>query len=278
MKLLKLYFLDYYNEGFIAFLKSLKFYIRNAFFGFTEEWSSLSNAIAQISLYPFFIWIFASLWMGLSGIENTFNFHKLIVYIGLTQILFLTTLRGNLVDDAATNFLLTLTKPRSWLIYVGTLIFGRQLGRRLILLLVFILIVPVLSHDIDLTLKSAFKFLTLLPVLCIIETLYSLIFSCLQLCMNEIKYFRLAITKIFMVFGGVFTPLNDLSYPYSKILINTPIADIIFQPCYYCLTGHFFEITISLWLFRVGLQIIFCLLIVQLLFIVTKSHQQSFGG
>ena len=135
------------------------FYLKNSIFGFMEEWSSISHALAQCLLYPFFVWMFARLWAGLSESHNTFNFSELLIYIGLTEIIFLTSLRGPLVDIAVTDFSITLTKPRCWPIYVGSLIFGRQLGRRLILLVIFLLLMPIFSGNTYLTEVSALRFL-----------------------------------------------------------------------------------------------------------------------
>ena len=256
----------------------MHFYIKNCTVGFLEEWSSLANAIAQCLLYPFFVWMFAKLWYSLNEAQSAFTLSELFIYLGLTEIIFLTTLRGPLVDEAVFGFETTLTKPRIWLLYVSSLIFGRQLGRRLVLLLIFLLLLPILSGNLRLSLISASRFLLILPLLCIIETIYSSIFVCLQICFFEIKYFRLAFTKIILVFGGVFTPLNELTYSWKKILINSPISDIVFQPCYYCLKGQFYQITTEYWLVRISIQIIISFILLQLLYLHTRWHFRCYGG
>lgn len=254
------------------------FYLKNACFGFIEEWSSVSSALAQCLLYPFFVWMFAKLWVGLSETHNTFSFSELLIYVGLTEIIFLTSLRGSLVDAAVADFSITLTKPRLWLLYVGSLIFGRQFGRRLILLFIFTLLFPFISGNQHLVFVSSLRFLIMLPILCIVETLYSLLIACMQISFTEVKYFRLAVTKVFMIFGGVFTPLSDIHYTWKSILINTPIADLIFQPCYYCLKGDFYQLQSSQWLIRIIIQIIVCFAIVQIAYMLARRHYQCYGG
>jgi ABC-type polysaccharide/polyol phosphate export permease len=258
-------------------MRNLIFYLKNTLFGFSEEWLSFSNALAQCLLYPFFVWMFSNLWNGVSGEHSTFKLNELLIYVGLTFIIFLTSFRGPLIETTVGNFAVSLTKPRIWLMYMGSMIYGRQLGRRLMLLCVFVMIIPVITAEYYASYKATLRFLMFLPILGIIETFYSLLLSSIQICFSEIKYFRSAIAKLLMIFGGVFTPLSDLSYSWKPLLLDIPFADVIFQPCYYCLKGEFYQLTDMQWLQRIGLQILFCFIVTQLTFVFAKRHYQRCG-
>lgn len=200
------------------------------------------------------------------------------MYVGLTEIIFLTSLRGPLIDSAVIEFENAFIKPRAWLIYIGSLIFGRQFGRRLILLSVFLILLLLLTQKSHLVMVSAYRFFQVLPILCVVDVLYSVFFICIQVCFAEIKYFRLALTKIIMVFGGVFAPLSDVSSTWKPVLINNPLADIIFQPAYYALTGQFYHVSMLEWLGRIIIQISVLLVLLLMMYGASRKYYQCFGN
>lgn len=257
---------------------SLKFYGKNIFCGFIEEWSNIFNLLAQCISYPLFVWIFAKLWVNLTGYNGTFSFDELVIYIGLTQIIFLTTLRGPMVDISDYEFLMTLTKPRYWPGYIGSLIFSKRLGRRFILLLIFLIFIPMIISNYRLSFISAFRFITFLPLLCIFEMFYTFLIVCAQINYLELKYFRMTLTKVIMICGGVITPLCDIGHSLSSIFIKLPIADIIFQPCYFCLKGNFYKITSEEWLTHIIVQFIFLVILSQIVYMITIKNHQCYGG
>jgi len=48
--------------------------------------------------------------------------------------------------------------------------------------------------------------------------------------------------KFFLIFGGVLAPLSDIPEPWSKIFLNNPFSDIVFQPCYFSIKGEFYQL------------------------------------
>lgn len=264
--------------GPFNWLASVIFYVKNTIFGFTEAWSSLSQAVGSCLLYPFFVWIFSKLCVALSGSLASFTVSELLIYMGLAYLLSSTALSGCSLDEAMTDFSVNFIRPRVWLLYVGTLMFGRQWGHRCIMLLLFLLSLSLLSRNLSLTLQSAACFLIFLPLLTLIDVLISLLFCCLQINCLQIKYFRMAILKSIMVFGGVLMPLSDLQVSWQATLLKLPMADTIFQPCYYCVRGHFYGMPPQQWLFRIFLQIMVLGCLVCLIYPWARRSHQSYGG
>lgn len=195
---------------------AVKFYRKFALFSVQEEQSSLSSTIAGFILYPCFIWIFSKLWLGLNQNTSMFGTATLFAYIGLTEILFMTTLRAPLIDRGSTDFSLSFVRPRNWPIYTSVSIFSRTFYRRALFLLLYIIIMPLFTNDFLLSTNAAIRFLIFLPLLTLIDTFYSFILTCIQVQFYAVKTFRLLFGKLFLIFGGVLAPLSDLPSPWNK--------------------------------------------------------------
>ncbi len=257
---------------------SLKFYSKLSLFSIREEQSSLSGTLGRLLLYPCFIWIFSKLWLGLNYNFTTLGIEALFAYIGLTEILFMTTLREPLIDRASSDFSLSFVRPRFWPIYTITSIYSRTLSRRLFYLLFYIIIMPFFISDFILLSISALRFLFFLPVLTIFDTLYSFLLTSLQIRFHSIKNFRMLFGKLFLIFGGVLAPLSDIHEPWNEIFLNTPFSDLIFQPCYFSIKAEFYQISFLNWSARIIIQLI-CLLVLSVwIYCGSRKYYHNFGG
>lgn len=224
-------------------IQTLKFYGTLSIFSIKEEQSSLSTTLASLILYPCFIWIFSKLWLGLNNNVSTLGTVTLFAYIGLTEILFMTTLRESFIDKASSDFSLSFVRPRIWPLYISISIYSRTLFRRIVYLLLYIIIIPFFMGSFELPLLAAMRFLLFLPLITILESMYSFLLTCIQIRFYSIKNFRMLFGKLFLIFGGVLAPLSDIPGLWQTFFINTPFSDIIFQPCYFSIKGEFYHLT-----------------------------------
>lgn len=255
-----------------------KFYTKFALFSIREEQSSLSATIAGLVLYPCFIWIFAKLWLGLNNNFSTLGPLFLFAYIGLTEILFMTSLREPVIDRASSDFSLSFIRPRCWPIYTSVSIYSRTIYRRLIYLLLYVLIMPLFTASFTVVSNAALRFLMVLPLITVLDTLYSFLLTCIQVRFFTIKNFRLLFGKLFLIFGGVLAPLSDLPDPWGKFFLLTPFSDLIFQPCYFSIQGVFYQMNPFVWLIRISIQITALYVLGYLMYRNSRRHYHNFGG
>jgi hypothetical protein len=257
---------------------AVRFYGKFGLFSIQEEQSSLSSTIAGFILYPCFIWIFSKLWLGLNHNISSLMPAALFAYIGLTEILFMTTMRGPLIDRGSSDFALSFVRPRYWPLYTSVSIFSKTFYRRVLYLLLYVVIVPLFTDSFYLSGYASLRFIMFLPLLTVIDTLYSFIFTCIQVQFYETKTFRLLFGKLFLIFGGVIAPLSDLPSPWDKIFLNTPFSDIVFQPCYYSIMGEFYQISHTQWLLRIFIQLACLLLLSRIIYDYSRNRYHNFGG
>jgi hypothetical protein len=259
-------------------IQTLKFYGKLSAFSIKEEQSSLSATLAGLLLYPCFIWIFSKLWLGLNNNVSTLGTVALFAYIGLTEILFMTSLREPFIDRASSDFSLSFVRPRVWPLYTSISIYSRTLFRRVVYLLLYILIMPVFTDSFELSWRAAMRFILFLPLITILESMYSFLLTCVQIRFYSIKNFRMLFGKLFLIFGGVLAPLSDIPGRWQKIFINTPFSDLIFQPCYFSIKGEFYHLTLVQWLVRIGIQFACVYLLAHLVYKSSRQHYHNFGG
>lgn len=257
---------------------SVRFFSRFALFSIREELSSLGGTLGGLLLYPCFIWIYSKLWLGLNHNSTTLGIEALFVYIGLTEILFMTSLREPLIDRASSDFSLSFIRPRSWPLCTSISIYSRTLSRRMFYYLLFLIIMPVFTNDYILLFLSGIRFLILLPFITILDTLYSFLFTNLQIRFYSVKNFRMLFGKLFLIFGGVLAPLSDIPQRWNKLFLNTPFSDLIFQPCFFSLKGEFYQMSILEWLLRIILQICCLLIVNNWVYRASRKHYHNFGG
>lgn len=257
---------------------SLKFYSKLGFFSIREEQTSLSGTLGGFLLYPFFIWIFSKLWLGLNHNYTTLGAETLFAYIGLTEILFMTGLREPLIERASSDFSLSFVRPRSWPIYTSISLYSRTLARRLVYLLLYTLLLPFFIDDFMPVAISALRFLILLPLITILDTLYSFLLTSLQIRYYSVKNFRMLFGKLFLIFGGVLAPLSDLPAPWNKLFLNTPFSDMVFQSCYFSVKGEFFQMLFLEWLLRISLQLVCLFALSAWIYRNARKYYHNFGG
>jgi ABC-type polysaccharide/polyol phosphate export permease len=257
---------------------SIKFYSKLALFSVREEQSSLSGTLGGLLLYPCFIWIFSKLWLGLNHNTTSLGIESLFAYIGLTEILFMTTLREPLIERASSDFSLSFVRPRSWPMYTTISIYSRTLSRRLLYLLIYIIIMPLFIDNFSLSSISAVRFLAFLPLITILDSLYSFLLTSLQIRFYSTKNFRMLFGKLFLIFGGVLAPLSDIPEPWSRLFLNTPFSDLVFQPCYFSVKGNFYQITFFQWFARIVLQLTCLIGLSAWMYQTSRQHYHNFGG
>lgn len=257
---------------------SVRFFSRFALFSIREELSSLSGTLGGLLLYPCFIWIYSKLWLGLNHNFTTLGIEPLFVYIGLTEILFMTSLREPLIDRASSDFSLSFVRPRSWPLSTSISIYSRTLSRRMFFCFLFLIIMPLFTNDYILIFLSGIRFLILVPFITILDTLYSFLYTNLQIRYYSVKNFRMLFGKLFLIFGGVLAPLSDIQQPWNKLFLNTPFSDLIFQPCYFSLKGEFYQISILDWFLRIVLQTVCLLIISNRMYSASRHYYHNFGG
>lgn len=259
-------------------IQTLRFYRKLFIFSIKEEQSSLSTTLAGLILYPCFIWIFSKLWLGLNNNVSSLDTEALFAYIGLTEILFMTSLREPFIDRASSDFSLSFVRPRSWPLYTSISIYSRTLFRRLVYLLLYVLIVPIFTKNFELVFYAALRFVLFLPFITILESMYSFLLTCLQVRFYSIKNFRMLFGKLFLIFGGVLAPISDIPKPWKFFFINTPFSDLIFQPSYFSVKGEFYDLSFSIWLIRICIQFCILLVVIQCVYKSSRQHYHNFGG
>ena len=259
-------------------IPTLKFYGKLSSFSVKEEHSSLSATVAGLILYPCFVWIFSKLWLGLNHDASILGTAALFAYIGLTEILFMTSLREPFIDRANSDFALSFVRPRVWPIYTSVSIFSRTLFRRLVYLVLYIGIVPLFVEGVEWPWIAAGRFILFLPLVTALESMYSFLLTCMQIRFHSIKNFRLLFGKFFLIFGGVLAPLCDLPDRWQALFINTPFSDLIFQPCYFCVMGTFHQLTSLEWLTRIFVQIACVYALSYFVYRAARKHYHNFGG
>lgn len=259
-------------------IESIRFNARHAWFNLREQFSDLPTAVASNILLPFFIWILSQVWDRFNSHLNNFSFAQIIIYLGVTETLYMTFLRTASINRASGDFSIALARPRSWLATSFSGLVGRSLGSRIFMLLFLALFLPVLGAHVSEAGSATLRLLMLLPWLSIMQGLVALSFSIAQVLWHQTNYFLLPFGKIFLVLGGVWGPLSDFSEPWKKWLLVLPPSDLFFQPAYFCVFNRFYGITPVEWLLRTAVLAISLTLTNFYFFRVAKSRHQSYGG
>ncbi len=259
-------------------LESIRFHIRHAWFNLREQFSDIPTAIAANALIPFFVWVLSQMWLRFNSGQGNFTLKEVILYIGLTEVLFMTFVRLGSINRASGDFSIALSRPRSWLVMSFSGLVGRSTGGRIFMLLMLLVAFPLLGSGGQLMIDSVLRFLLVLPWLGVLQGLFALFFASCQVLWHQTNYFLLPFGKIFLVLGGVWGPVADFSEPWRSVLLKLPPSDLFFQPAYFCVKGHFFEITAAEWFLRTGILAGVLVLINFYFFKYAKREHQSFGG
>jgi hypothetical protein len=262
----------------MIFSSSFHFHFKNAFFSFRESWTNLINSIVGFMLFPVFMFVLSKMWQKFNGHLGNYTYKEMLAYIGVTEILFMTFLRSGNVLTASSDFSLSLARPRSWPATQFSALFGKTLGARLVLTALLLPLLILFGLDLHFSLTIILRLLGFLVPLGIFQALYSLLFSSAHVRFEVTNYLTLPFGKLFLIFGGVFAPLSDFSGPARSLLLKLPPSDLFFQPAYYTIKGTFYHLSFTEWLGRLGIQLIFLLIINSWFFKSSRRYHQSFGG
>ena len=251
--------------------ESFRFHFRHALFNLREQFSDLPTALVANALIPFFIWLLSLMWKRFNASTSTLTFEQVVIYIGITELLFMTFVRGPSITRASQDFSISLARPRSWLMTSFSGIVGRSLGGR-------VLILPFLGANPADTVRAAGRLLLLFPILTVLQGLFALAFATAQVLWHQVDYFLLPFGKTFLVLGGVWGPVADFGEPWRQLLLKLPPSDLFFQPAHFCIKGHFYEMTESTWFMRVGLLALFLAIMNFYFFQIARKRHQALGG
>ena len=261
-----------------AALESVGFHFKHGWFNAREQFSDWASGITGFLLFPFFIWLMGKVWGKFNAYQGHYTLQEVMLYVGVTEVLFMTFLRPDSLTRASGDFSITLARPRSWLAMAFSGLFGRCLGSRIVYLLIFILVMIPLDVEFQTILSVVGRLLILFPLMGVIQALIGLLFSSAQVLWAETSYFILPVSKIFLALGGVFGPLTDFGEPWRSALLALPPADVFFQVGHFCVKGEFYEMSASTWLIRVGLFCLFLWILNAFFHRLARKYHQSYGG
>ncbi|HZH03865.1 MAG TPA: hypothetical protein VEY30_08785 [Myxococcaceae bacterium] len=261
-----------------AVLESTRFHLRHAAFGVREQFSDLPSALAANAIIPFFVWVLSRLWLRFNSAQGNFSLPEVVLYLGITELLYMTFVRGPSVSRASSDFSISLSRPRSWLMTSLSGLVGRSLGGRFLMMAMLVLALPLLGAGMRNTLDAMLRLAVLLPWLALMQGLFALSFAIAQVLWHQTNYFLLPFGKIFLVLGGVWGPVADFSEPWRATLLWLPPSDLFFQPAYFCVKGSFYATTPALWLLRTGALAVVLSGANLRFFGMARRRHQSFGG
>jgi hypothetical protein len=258
------------------------YYFRLAAFRFREPWTDLRASLASYALFAFFVILLTEVWQRFQSGHSLFAKGEIVLYVGVTETLFMTFLRMKNIQTGMEDFAIFLAKPRSW---IGREFFGNigsALGARLayvatLLLLTFA--VELYGIHIPVALPGfLLRLAFLLVFLAVPQALLTALLSSFKLSFPQTDYFVLPFSKLFLSFGGVFAPLSDFGEPLRSIFLRLPGSDLFFQPAYFAVRGECYSMSVGTWILRV--LVIDAALFVALLiaFRRGKRNFQAWGG
>lgn len=254
------------------------FYFRYGWFQLRERFRDLGGSIGYLLLYPFFIWILTQIWQRFNADQGNYLRQEIILYVSITELLFMTFLRSPFMQRSNADFSITLARPRSWLGMTFCGQFGTVIAGRILYALIAGLMLPFFGIPFELIIKAFFRLGILLPFLGIIEALMSSVFISAQLLWHETRYLYLPLSKIFLALGGVFGPLVDYGEPGRSIFLKLPASDLFFQVGHFCVKGEFYQMTPLQWGGRVLIWFFVFFLWNLVFFKFARQRHQSLGG
>lgn len=254
------------------------FYLKFAWFHFKEPFSDVTSGIFSLLTFPFYVWIIGKLWGRYSAVQSHLSLEQVLTYAAVTELLFLTFLRFQIFSRASRDFSLSLAMPRNWAVQHFFGFFGRCLGNRLLLMGFLLVSLPLIGVPTSILPDVLLRIMSLIPVLTVLQSLYALCFAVAHIRFEQTTYFVLPFTKVFLVLGGVFGPLCDITQKWQTPLLALWPSDLFFQPAYYAVTGAFYQLSTSEWLLRISFQAMIVCVGMLLFYRHARTHHQSWGG
>jgi hypothetical protein len=255
-----------------------RYYRHLLFFRLQEPFTDFKATGITYALYCFFIWLLSHVWLKFNHEGSDFTYSTVFLYIGFTEMLFMSFLSMRSITSGSEDFSLFLARPRSWIGREITANIGANLGKRCLFFLSLIAFALLLGVMRSIPLDFVIRFLFLLGVLAIPQALLATLFSTLRLSFPQTDYFVLPFTKLFLALGGVFGPLSDYGEPWRSYFMYLPGADLFFQPAYFAVHGKFYESSMSIWLLRQALIDIVLFSILLFFYQRGRKNFQAWGG
>ncbi|MBY0412604.1 MAG: hypothetical protein K2Q18_00490 [Bdellovibrionales bacterium] len=258
--------------------ESAIFHLRHAWFNIKEQFSDVPATLASNALIPFFVWMLSKVWERFNAHQKNFTIEEIVIYIAVTELLFMTFVRLPSLNRASGDFSIALARPRAWPAMSFSGLYGRSFGSRVFMILLLTLVLPLFGANIDSIFWAFARLFILLPWLGVLQALFALFFATAQLLWHQTNYFLLPFGKIFLVLGGVWGPIADFAPPWKDIILKLPPSDLFFQPAYFCVKGTFYNSTSEEWFIRTAILAIALAFFNTIFFKMAKKRHQSFGG
>ncbi|MGZ3694225.1 MAG: hypothetical protein ACXWQO_08485 [Bdellovibrionota bacterium] len=259
-------------------LTELRYYFLLFKFRFREPFTDFRATAITYTLFCFFIWLLSLVWMRYHSVGSQFSYPQVFLYVGVTELFFMTFLSPRFIASSTEDFALFLARPRSWVWRELTANFGSALGKRILFGVVLIVFSFLLRMQPEHLLPFLCRLVFLLAALGPAQALLVALFSSLRLSFPQTDYFVLPFSKVFLSLGGVFGPLSDYGEPWRGIFLQLPGSDLFFQPAYFVVHGTFYETSFLAWFLR--LLLINFVLSVLLAFFYLRGRRvyQAWGG
>ena len=231
-------------------MNQIRFYFHLFRFHLREGLSDLKSSLIGMVLFSFFVILLTQLWQRFSSKGSVFTTEEVFVYLGITETLYMTFLRTDAIRSASDEFLLSMVRPRSWLIQCFVKICGDTLAKRLgyfLMLIPTLILVGVWKVQLF---EVFLRFLMMILVLSLPQAIFTLTFSTARLTLPQTEYLVLPFGKLFLALGGVFGPLSDYGEPWRSFLLYLPGSDLFFQPAFWAIKGHFYNTSPESWMLR----------------------------
>jgi hypothetical protein len=232
-------------------LTEFRYYFLLMKFRLREPFTDFRATAITYTLYCFFIWLLSLVWLRYNAANSHFSYAQVFLYIGVTEMFFMSFLSTRLIASSTEDFSLFLARPRSWVGRELAANIGSSLGKRILFatsLIAFSYLLRVYPDHLG---KFIARIVFLFIVLALPQALLSALFSSLRLSFPQSDYFILPFSKLFLSLGGVFGPLSDYGEPWRGIFLKLPGSDLFFQPAYFAVHGYFYETNSLAWFLRV---------------------------
>ena len=256
----------------------LRYYWKLLLFRLREPFTDFRSTGITYSLYCFFVWLLSLVWIKFNSGASQFTLGQVFLYIGVTEMLFMSFLNLKQITGSTEDFVLFLARPRSWLAreIVGNI--GTALGKRILFTLSLFALAYLLGRGPEDGLLLFGRLAVLWLVLALPQALLATLFSSLRLSYPQTDYFVFPFSKLFLALGGVFGPLSDYGEPWRGIFLQLPGADLFFQPAYFAVNGHLYETSIGSWLLRLCLIDFALFALVLFFYRQGRAYCQAWGG
>lgn len=255
-----------------------RYYGQLLVFRLKEPFTDFRATAITYGLYCFFVYLLAAVWQRFHAGESLFSYEQVFLYVGITELLFMSFLLPRQISGSTEDFALFLARPRSWVGREIAANIGAAAGKRLLFLACLLTFALLLGQLPDQPAGFCLRALFLLCVLALPQALLSTFFSSLRLSFPQTDYFILPFSKLFLSLGGVFGPLSDYGEPWRSIFLQLPGSDLFFQPAYFAVHGSFYQMSATHWMLRLfGINAVL-LALVLFFYRRGRAKYQAWGG